>query len=250
MSAPVNANDVLFGSGIPAAKFQFPGDNFSGPITKLEAVQARKFDKKTNRPTDELEYWDNGDPKMVAVATLRTQHRDPSDPSDDGQRNLYIASRDMQNKVREAVKAAGRRGLDVGGVLSVTYTHEAPSEAGPLAKFYEVTYQPPSAAAANAALGQATPSAYVQQAQQYQQPMQQPLPQQQPVQQQPQGGYYADVPPIGQLMGQPAPVQQQQPVQEPAAAPVAAGGTDLASLPPEAQALVQRMLAQQQQQPA
>ena len=241
-----DANDVLFGSGIPAAKFQHPGDTFGGPIVKLEATQMRKFDKKTNRPTDELDYWDNGDPKMQAVVTVRTQHRDASDPSDDGQRKLYISSRYQQNAVKAAVKNAGKRQLEIGGVLSLTYTHEAPSEAGPLAKFYEVTYQPPSAAAANAALGQATPSAYVQQAQQYQQPMQQPLPQQQPVQQQPQGGYYADVPPIGQLMGQPAPVQQQQPVQEPAAAPVAAGGTDLASLPPEAQALVQRMLAAQQ----
>lgn len=200
-----SANDVLFGSGIPAAKFQHPGDTFAGPITKLEAQQARKFDKKTNRPTDELDFWDNGDPKMVAVVTIRTDHRDPEDPSDDGQRKLYIASRYQQNAVKAAVKAAGRRALDVGGILSLTFTHEAPSEAGPMAKFYEASYQPASASAANAALGVGTQAM--------------------------QNVGQATIPTVQQTIG---------------GAP--AGGTpDLDNLPPEARALVERMLAGQQQ---
>lgn len=123
-----------------------------------------------------------------------------------------------------------------------------------MAKFYEVAYQPPSGVAANQALGQP------QQQQQYAPPVQGPPVQQQPVYQQPvqqpvqqQGGYYAEVPPIGQLMAQPPVAQEQHaytapPVQQ--AAPVqaapAAGPADLSSLPPEAQALVQRMLAAQQ----
>ena len=206
-----DANDVLFGSGIPAAKFQHPGDTFGGPIVKLEATQMRKFDKKTNRPTDELDYWDNGDPKMQAVVTVRTQHRDASDPSDDGQRKLYISSRYQQNAVKGAVKAAGKRALEIGGILQLTYTHEAPSEAGPLAKFYEATYQAPSAAAANQALG-VQPAAPV---------TQQAVPQ-------------AQVPSVQQLMQEPA---------APAPAP-----TNLDSLPPEARAMVEKMLAAQTQQ--
>jgi len=232
----VGANDVLFGSGIPAAKFTSPGDNFAGPITKLEAQQARKFDKKTNRPTDELDYWDNGDPKMVAVVTVRTQHRDPSDPSDDGQRKIYIASRYQQNAVKEAVKAAGKRALDIGGFLSVTFTHEAPSEAGPLAKFYEASYQPPSAAAANQALGVGQ-QAMANVAQQYQQPAQQ---------------FVAPAPQIGQGLYDPQAQVQiptvQQTMAAPAAQPAAAADAtpNLDNLPPEAQALVARMLAAQQ----
>jgi len=212
-----DANDVLFGSGIPAAKFTSPGESYGGPIVKLEATQMRKFDKKTNRPTDELDYWDNGDPKMQAVVTVRTQHRDASDPSDDGQRKLYISSRYQQNAVKAAVKNAGKRQLEIGGVLSLTYTHEAPSEAGPLAKFYEASYSPPSAAAANAALGVA------------------------PTQQQSLGytttpQAQAQIPTVQQTMAAPA----AQP------APVAEGAMNLDNLPPEAQALVQRMLAAQQ----
>lgn len=217
----MSANDVLFGSGVPAASFKSPGDTFAGPILKLEAVQVRKFDKKTNRPTDELEYWDNGDPRMQAVVTLKTDHRDPSDPSDDGQRKLYIASRDMQNKLKSAVKAAGKRALDVGGFLSVTYTHEAPSEAGPMAKFYEVAYTPAGAAQANAALGvteriQETARAYEPAPQGYQTTVIQPQ---------------AAVPSVQQMI-------------QPDAAPAA---TNLDNLPPEARALVERMLAGQQQ---
>lgn len=212
----VDANDVLFGGGIPAAKFVSPGDTFAGPITKLEAQQARKFDK--GKPTDELDYWPNGDPKMVAVATLKTAHRDPSDPSDDGQRKLYIASRDMQGKVREAVKLAGQRKLDLGGVLQVTYTHEEKSESGLMAKMYQVSYNAPSQAAANAALGVGQ-QAMQNVAQQYAQPQ-------------------AQVPSVQQLIPSADPNAVQ--VTNQAATP----GLD--SLSPEAQALVQKMLAAQQ----
>jgi hypothetical protein len=217
-----DANDVLFGSGIPAAKFTNPGDTFGGPIVKLEATQMRKFDKKTNRPTDELDFWDNGDPKMQAVVTVRTQHRDPEDPSDDGQRKLYISSRYQQNAVKGAVKAAGKRALEIGGILQLTYTHEAPSEAGPLAKFYEATYQPPSAAAANQALGVGAPAQQVGQGIYAQQPQAQQV----------------QIPTVEQTMA--PPVQQ--------AAPAAAAPTNLDSLPPEARAMVEKMLAAQTQQ--
>jgi hypothetical protein len=231
----VDANDVLFGSGIPAATFKSPGDTFAGPITKLEAVQQRKF--KDGKPTDELDTWPNGDPKMMAVATLRTHHRDPQDPSDDGQRKVYIASRDLQGKVRDAVKAVGGRKLDIGAMLQVTYTHDEKTESGLYAKVYQVAYQPPAAAGANAALG-----------------MQDQAPAQQYVQQQPQQQYVntaalnppvqqAQIPPVQQMMQQPQ--AQQAPVEVPAAAGAVAG-VNMDSLPPEAQAMVQRMLAQQQ----
>jgi hypothetical protein len=219
MSSPqsYDANDVLFGGGIPAAKFESPGDTFAGPITKLEASQARKF--KDGKPTDELDTWPNGDPKMVAVATLKTAHRDPSDPSDDGQRKLYIASRDMQAKVREAVRLAGQRKLDIGGVLQVTYTGDVKTDSGLYAKVYEVSYNAPSAAAANQALGvgaQAMANVAAAHAPQ------------------------AQVPTVQQLIPQADPTA----VQVTSAAPAA---TNLDNLPPEARAMVERMLAGQQQ---
>jgi hypothetical protein len=119
----------------------------------------------------------------------------------------------MQTKVRDAVKAAGRKGLDIGGILSVTHTHQEPSEAGPMMKVYEVSYTPAQAAAANQALG-----------------VQQPAPVQQP---------QAQVPGIDQMLG-----QQAAPAAQPAAAAPAV--PDLSSLTPEAQAMVAKMLAAQQ----
>lgn len=217
MTTPTyDANDILFGGGIPSAKFEHPGDNFGGPITKLEAVQQRKFDK--GKPTNELDFWDDGTPKMMAVATVRTQHRDATDPSDDGQRKIYIAGRDLQGKIRVAVRNAGRRKLDIGDVLSVTFVGEEKQESGLYAKIYEVSYTPgnPAAEAANAALGiQSAPA---------------PAPVQ------------AFIPPVQQLIPPAAPVAQPAPV----AAPAATVAPTLDSLPPEARALVEKMLAGQQ----
>ena len=216
MTAPAyDPNDVLFGSGIQAATFKSPGDNYSGRITKLEAVQARKF--KDGKPTDELDTWPNGDPKMQAVVTLLTSHRDPADPADDGQRKVYIASRDLQGKVRDAVRQVGGKKLNIRDFLSVTYTGDVKTESGLYAKVYEVEYQAAGADAANAAIQQAAPVITA------------PQPS-------------AQIPGLGQMI-QPAPVVEQPAV----AAPAAAGGANLDSLPPEARALVEKMLAGQQQ---
>lgn len=204
MTSPsYDANDVLFGGGTPAASFKSPGDTFAGKITKLEAVQARKF--KDGKPTDELDTWPNGEPKMQAVATLRTDHRDAGDPSDDGQRKIYIASRDLQGKVREAVRQAGKRKLDIGDYLQVTYTGDEKTDSGLYAKIYEVTFHAGATVAANDAL------------------IANPAP-------------AAAVPSVQTLMANPAAES----------APAATGATDLSGLPPEAAALVQKMLAQQQ----
>jgi hypothetical protein len=146
-----DANDLLFGSGIPPAAFTSPGDTYAGKITKLDAVQQRKFDK--GKPTNELDYWPDGSKKMMAVITLATDHRDAEDASDDGQRKIYAASKDMQRKIREAVKSAGRKGLDLGGWLRVTYVREEKQDSGLYAKIYEVEYRAPGAADAQQALG-------------------------------------------------------------------------------------------------
>jgi hypothetical protein len=90
---------------------------------------------------------------MQIVVQLQTEEHDPADPDDDGIRGLYIKS-GMLNAVREAVRKAGAKGLEVGGVLTVQYVGdgERKNKAFDPPKLYTATYVPPSAAAANEVL--------------------------------------------------------------------------------------------------
>lgn len=60
------------------------GQSVTGVITDVEMRQARKY-----QSTD-LDFWDDGKPKMQAVITFTTSLRDPQDPDDDGSRAIGI----------------------------------------------------------------------------------------------------------------------------------------------------------------
>lgn len=138
-----NANDLLMGSGIPAAKFPTIGTAISGRIVR--EPEARE---QTDFTTGAVLRWDNGEAKMQIVVHLATDQRDPQDLSDDGTRALYIKGQ-MLNAVRGAVRAAGAPGLAVGGTLTITYAGDAePTKRGfNGAKQYTATYTPPAQAA-------------------------------------------------------------------------------------------------------
>lgn len=186
----MEANDLLMGGGIKSAAFpnqQF-GTRVGGRILRTPTVrQQNDFD--TGKP----KFWDNGDPMMQVVVSVATEQRDPTDPNDDGERAIYIKAQ-MQQAVREAVKATGAKGLEVGGLLHITYIRDEPNSKGRgnPKKIYSAEYAPP-AAANNALMGgngnnqqgaQPEWSLPAQQAQQYMQAVSQPAHQpQQPVQQ-------------------------------------------------------------------
>lgn len=110
------SSEFLFG-GKPSASFDQPGDSVSGTITKpTERVQQKNFD------SGELETWPDGQPKYQLIVSLSTDQRDPTDPSDDGERRLFIASKLQRQAIAAAVKKAGASALEVGGKLTVTYT--------------------------------------------------------------------------------------------------------------------------------
>lgn len=60
------------------------GSSITGTIVNVEMRQARKF-----QSTD-LDFWDDGKPKMQATITLATEQRDSNDPEDDGTRSVSI----------------------------------------------------------------------------------------------------------------------------------------------------------------
>lgn len=126
MSTPVNANDFLMGGGgAPSAKFSAIGTSYSGRITEQPTVEQQR-DFTTGNP----KFWDDGNPMMQLVVTIQTDQRDPSVEDDSGKRRLYVKGQ-LKSAVQDAVRAAGARGLEVGGTLTVTYTHDGqPKKAG------------------------------------------------------------------------------------------------------------------------
>ncbi|WP_435279280.1 hypothetical protein [Streptomyces sp. 1222.5] len=111
-----SADDFLMGGGVPSAKFPTVGHSVSGRITEKPTVEQQR-----NYEDDKLKFWDDGKPMMQLVVTLATSERDPENPEDDGARRLYVKGY-MKNAVASAVRAAGARGLEVGGILTVTYS--------------------------------------------------------------------------------------------------------------------------------
>lgn len=136
-----SANEMLMGGGIPAAKFDQVGVTLSGTIaTPPEVQQQRDF------TTGELLTWDDGNPRQQIKVILDTEQRDPADPYDDGQRALYIKS-GLMKAVRTAIRAAGAKGMEVGGKLTVRYTGdgEPPKRGMNPPKQYTAVYEAPAA---------------------------------------------------------------------------------------------------------
>lgn len=149
-----SANELLMsGGGAKAAKFPAVGTTVSGPIIKEpDVVQQTEFG------TGKLLFWDDGKPRNQIVVQLQTSQRD--DAEDDGIRSIYVKGKSLTGAVREAVKAAGAPGLEVGGVLAITYIGDGKAERGMPPKLYSATYQRSQVAAVNTELngGRAEPA--------------------------------------------------------------------------------------------
>lgn len=134
----MDANDFLMGGGIPAAKFPAIGSTIIGLVLK-----APKLLQVTDPESGEVKRWQNGEPQMQVVIELQTELRDSQD--DDGVRTLW-AKGVMKNAIRDAVRNAGAKGVEPGGVLQVTFSSEEPPRRRGLQpmKLYSAAYQPPS----------------------------------------------------------------------------------------------------------
>ncbi len=131
-----DANDVLMGGGIPSAKFEKPGAKVSGVIAYTPEVQQQR-DIKDGKPLT----WDDGKPKQQVKVILQTNS---IGDDDNGERAIYLKG-GMMKAVREAVKKAGAKGLEIGGKLAVQYTKDGEkTRAGFNApKIYAALYKAP-----------------------------------------------------------------------------------------------------------
>jgi hypothetical protein len=157
MSNP--ADQFLLGGGGSSAKFDQIGDSVTGVIISTDVQQ--QTDITTGAPLT----WDNGDPRQQLVVRLQTEQRDPDNPDDDGIRAVYVkgskkaGTRSMHDAVATAVRAAGGKGLEEGGTLTVKFVGEEPPSQRGLSprKLWEATYvQPDRAAQSGSFLGTTT----------------------------------------------------------------------------------------------
>lgn len=123
--------DKAMGASAPAAfgKTTPLGTRIGGVIVgEAQVRQMRKF--RNGQPTDELDTWDNGDPKNQISVPVQTELRESGE--DDGRRTLYIKTWGPQKEgLLAAVRAAGyaklSEALAEGNQLYATYTHDDPA---------------------------------------------------------------------------------------------------------------------------
>lgn len=169
----------LFDSSSKGVKFDVIGSSIQGTV-KSEPRERQQ----TKFGTQDLAFWPNGDPMMQVLVDLQTDRRE--DPTDDGERTLYVASKNMKRAISDAIRAAGATDLMVGGVLTVQFVGNDPASKNPQnpAKMYAAQYTAPSTAFAQPTATPVTPVQQAPQQQYVQPPAPAPLPATpQPVQQ-------------------------------------------------------------------
>lgn len=129
------------------------GDSINGTICEEPTVSQQ------TEPNGALKTWPDGNPMMQMVVTIKTGIRDPQIEEDDGRRTLYVKGQ-MQAALRDAVTAVGRKGIDVGGEITMVYTHDKEPASRGLspARQFSCVYKPPTQAATAAFLGTQTES--------------------------------------------------------------------------------------------
>ena len=139
-----DANEYLMSGGVASAKFEKPGAIVRGVIVrKPDLQQQRDFTKGTPLT------WDDGSPRQQIRVTLATDEHEDDD--DNGERAIYLKGA-LLKAVQAAVKAAGAKGLEVGGKLVVKYTKDGEKKGNLNApKLYVAKYEAPDPLAAVAA---------------------------------------------------------------------------------------------------
>lgn len=142
------ADDFLFGTKIPSAKFPTPGTVVRGTIEGTPEMQ-----QQTNMD-GELQFWDDGKPRMQMVAVLQCEiAENPADfedglverdselgDEDEGQRRLYVKG-ELQKAMKLAIRKAKLSSVaDLDG-MEIVVTHTNSKKIGKAkypTKFYEV----------------------------------------------------------------------------------------------------------------
>ena len=208
-------SDQALDDGTQGMNLQQINQRFWGTIENISEVPDTVYNENPNapkvpktdsqgRPLTQLRVLVAGQPDGWASVGPKARAKIPADAVDDGRRAIYIGrNTNLSFATAAALQEAGGpalldRGLEVGGQVAVTYTHDVPTNKGNPAKGHLVQYKPPAQSSGAFFNGQ--------------QPQQAP--------QQPQAPQYAAPPQQAQAPQFAAPPQQpQQPAAPQYAAP-------------------------------
>ena len=225
-------SDQALDDGTPGMNLQQINQRFWGTIESISEVPDTVYNENPNapkvpktdsqgRPLTQLRVLVAGQPDGWASVGPKARANIPADTVDDGRRAIYIArNTNLSFATAAALQEAGGpalldRGLEVGGQIAVTYTHDVPTNKGNPAKGHLVQYKPPAQSSGAFFNGQQP-----QQAPQYAAPPQQPQAPQYaaPPQQAPQQPQYAppQQPQAPQFAAPPQQPQQPAAPQQPA----------------------------------
>ncbi len=137
MTVDPSVDGFLSGGGAPSAKFPEPGATIKGTIEDAVVSQQTDLDGKPKT-------WDDGNPRQQLVVTLATDERDSAIDDDSGSRRVFIKGA-MLTALKDALKKAGVKSIEVGGTLAIKYTEDGtPTKVGFNApKLYVAQYKPP-----------------------------------------------------------------------------------------------------------
>jgi hypothetical protein len=148
-----DADDFLMAESTPSAfrKHHSIGTVIQGTI--LSKTVRQQTDFATKKP----KFYDDGNAAnqlvVIVQTNLREEIKDPdtgvvkvSEENDDGKRAFYIKGQ-MKAATRDAVRAAGAKGLEIGGTLAIKWDSNKPSGKGNPLKVYKVAYKAPGATA-------------------------------------------------------------------------------------------------------
>ncbi len=127
------------GSGV---KFTNPGDSFTGTV----AAAPFESQQTVYNGNGALAFYPakpgqtQGDPKMQIVVPMVNQSG--------GEQTLYVDKPGLKQAIGAAMTAAGAADIEVGGTLTVTFTHAEQGRGAQPAKKFSATYQAPGAAPA------------------------------------------------------------------------------------------------------
>jgi hypothetical protein len=159
----MDPNAFLMGAAVPSAKFDHVGAEVSGRVVHRETRLQTVFG------TNEVKHWPSGDPMYQLVVHIQTTQRSPMIENDNGVRAIYVKGKNFTDAVRDAVKAVGAPGVEVGGSIRVQYVGDDNSSKAPQKpKMYAVQYMAAPPQQAQQQYGQPTTQGF----QQYGQPQQ------------------------------------------------------------------------------
>lgn len=149
-----DANDLLFGASVPVISFEV-NTHVEGVLIAYDTNVQRSF--RPDGKIGEIEKWEDGSLKYQVILTLQTEERDPEDPADDGRRRVFLKGRSKEspesslNAIQDAVKASGKRRIDLGAWVELDCYKETPSKVknGFPTKYYRGEYVPPGAPSAS-----------------------------------------------------------------------------------------------------